>query len=308
MAISRTDHIHYPILTNGLDFILEGLKLLSGVPNPKDIKYAILHVSAGIEVVLKERLIQEDWRLVFEDMSEADLTDYNNGDFSSVYYNTCIERLKNDCGVSISSGMKKRIGRLRKLRNQIEHFGVSVSANTALSITAKAMTDLVDFVNRECNTTEETDIEMIKEIRSLLGSFQTYRVEKWQRIKKEVDDSATAVVTCPGCDESAAVTGEGANCKFCGYRADTEEAANEYISSVMGLKSHYRVVKQGGVWPLQHCPECCEDALIQEGDSSFCFSCGITFNAVCSRCQEPMNAPVDEIPVCSDCWATIMAD
>lgn len=44
---------YFGVLENGLDFLLSSLDYLSGDPKEKDLKYAVLHLSAGVELVLK---------------------------------------------------------------------------------------------------------------------------------------------------------------------------------------------------------------------------------------------------------------
>jgi len=41
------------------------------------IKYSLLHLSSGIELVLKHRLLQEHWTYVFTDMNKAKKKRYN---------------------------------------------------------------------------------------------------------------------------------------------------------------------------------------------------------------------------------------
>jgi len=53
----------------------------------KRIKYAVLHLFAGIELVLKERLRREHWSLIFEKTDKANKLSLDKGDFVSVNFN-----------------------------------------------------------------------------------------------------------------------------------------------------------------------------------------------------------------------------
>src|SRR4030095_5920957 len=50
------DDVQLSMLENGLDFIASGLKHIASPISKFDLKYAVLHLSAGIELVLKDRL------------------------------------------------------------------------------------------------------------------------------------------------------------------------------------------------------------------------------------------------------------
>ena len=67
-----SDAIQLSMLENGLDFIRSGLKSIASPQSKFDLKYAVLHLSAGIELVLKDRLRREDWTLIFDDVTQAD--------------------------------------------------------------------------------------------------------------------------------------------------------------------------------------------------------------------------------------------
>ncbi len=70
-------------LENGLDYMTSVVDLLAGNPTERDLKYAVLHLSAGIEVLLKARLAQEHWTLVLDNVDQASKLQYERGDFTS---------------------------------------------------------------------------------------------------------------------------------------------------------------------------------------------------------------------------------
>jgi hypothetical protein len=69
--MSDEHEITFTPLENGLDFILRALEYLADDPTKRDLKYAVLHLHSGVELILKERLRREHWSLVFEKPEEA---------------------------------------------------------------------------------------------------------------------------------------------------------------------------------------------------------------------------------------------
>lgn len=59
---------------NGMDYLLSTVTHLTGgqqPPGDRDLKYAVLHLHAATEVLLKARLVREHWSLVFSDPGKA---------------------------------------------------------------------------------------------------------------------------------------------------------------------------------------------------------------------------------------------
>src|SRR3989338_7974548 len=96
-----TPEVSFTLLENGLDFILSAVEHLSGKPSKRELKYAVLHLYSGTVLVLKARLLREDWTYLFADPEKADEKLFNTGDFHGPNLNQCIERLE-DIGVEIS--------------------------------------------------------------------------------------------------------------------------------------------------------------------------------------------------------------
>jgi hypothetical protein len=99
---------HYTLLENGLDFVrssLEHLTAASAASTPDNgsqkrrLKYALIHLCSGIELVFKEHLRQDAWQLVFQEQDRATEAAYQSGDFKSVCFDTARDRLEEECGV-----------------------------------------------------------------------------------------------------------------------------------------------------------------------------------------------------------------
>ena len=66
----------------------------------------------------------KDWRLLFVDVDDADEQRFVEGDFVSPGTAEVIKRLRDNAGVQVTSSRRRTLGRLRMLRNRIEHFAV----------------------------------------------------------------------------------------------------------------------------------------------------------------------------------------
>ncbi len=317
-----SESLRLTLLENGLDFIRSGLRCLQvDAPGKHDLKYAVLHVCAGIELVVKERLRREHWSLVFDRVENANEKSYQTGDFSSVSFNDCLQRIIGICGVKISDRQRQRLGSFRSKRNRLEHFGILDSAEAIVAATAEALNFLLEFIHAELNPEElgGEEVALLDEIREMLGGFKAFVTERWKTARGHSKYSEGAAVTCVRCVQEAAIIDDGINCLFCGYRGEPEQAAEEYVGDVLGL-SRYTTVKDGGVWPIVKCPSCDRLTLVDRGGSGsqhpqkqfICFGCGEVWKEgeldYCSSCGQPY-ADADEFPMCSECFeARVKAD
>ncbi len=84
---------------------------------------------------------------------------------------------------------------------------------------------------------------------------------------------------CPSCGEvfliPASENGK-CHCYYCGFEADGESAAKQYLSNVKNLNER-RIIKDGGIYPLFSCPTCRKRSLVPLKDKNLCFSCGRLF-------------------------------
>lgn len=105
------------VVENGIDFLTHSSDILE-----KNPKYSVIAFCAGIELVLKSRLILEHWTLVLADPSKADRASFLAGDFRSVSTPECIDRLSRICGSYVSKEAQKSFAGLVQHRNRLVHF------------------------------------------------------------------------------------------------------------------------------------------------------------------------------------------
>lgn len=306
-------------LSNGLDFILVSLESLSGKPTDRQVKYGILHLCAGMMLILKERLRREHWSLVFDDIDKADRVKYDKGDFVSVSFDKTVKRLRGICRIPIPEEEYLVLDGLRKQRNQIEHFAISVPIEAAKATAATALGPIIDFITDKMAEPKGEDAEVLAKIRNLLSKFEKYVKNRWKAIKKDVEGYGDAVLRCKSCMQRAMVTADGGTrCLFCGQTELGFRAADRFIEEELGL-SKYRTVKDGGTWPVFLCPECDSESCVDTDTELICFDCGTRIPAnqfsFCDNCGQPYRvtpyseADGDEAdeddydgPVCPRCY------
>src|SRR5580704_16646195 len=161
------DHnIQLSMLENGLDFIRSGLKHIAAPVSKFDLKYAVLHLSAGIELVLKDRLMREDWTQIFVKPGDATEEKLKSGNFKSVNLYECLERLEEHCLVDLPD--KALLVSFKNQRNPIEHYALNLSKEALEASSAIVLGALIDFIGEAY---EEDDLstdesELLQRIRT----------------------------------------------------------------------------------------------------------------------------------------------
>jgi hypothetical protein len=309
------EELKFTVLENGLDFIFTALDHLRGDPKPRGLKYAVLHLSAGVELILKDRLRREHWSLVFDNIDKADLETYSSGDFTSVSLKTSIQRLIKICDIDIDSDKQRSLFNLRKSRNRLEHFATVDSPTALKASSAGVLSFTLDFIVNEfvADELEESETELLGGIRKLLPEFEQFVESRMKEINDILTADNTPIVDCPRCTQPAMKIDDGVTCHFCGYSADGDVGAQDYTESLFGLD--WKHVADGGLIPIYNCPECGSEALVDVGslkqdfssERFVCFSCGNSWDwgtmDFCERCGTPTPHNEDEgLAICESCW------
>lgn len=314
------ENVRFTLLDNGLDFVLSALEHIAGEPSSRDLKYAVLHLSSGIELILKERLVREHWTLVFDRVENAEKSKFRNGDFNSVAFEQCVQRLMNICGVQMDEQIRRDLKSIRNRRNRIEHFEFNDSVAAMKASCSLVLNFLYDFIHRELSPTTDFE-EQLNQILVYLCEFDEFVKDRMKIVRRRTNDSYSPVVICPRCFQKAVtIDGEGIECHFCRYTARGEDAADEYVTEVLNLSS-YEIGKDGGEWPVYNCSECGNTALVHETDDFTCFFCGEHWTRsnmrFCESCGEPFalqsvqtedgEEEIDSF-MCPSCWEERMRD
>lgn len=309
-------NIEYSLLENGFDFLVCSINNMNIAREPamdedgrkRLLKYAVLYLSSGIELIFKHRLLNENWTYIFADMNKANKQAFEGGDFRSVDSTLNIERLKNLCDITLSKDEEKTIENLRKKRNKIEHFRIKESIESVEAIMLDSLSLILNFIARYTDlklfSDEENELfEMIKKETLNLEEVIAAR-EKVIEVSAKKDGVINSLITCPECLKRYLSSNDGeVRCLFCYYSDHPENMADAYISNVLGLTAY-----DGSEYPLYECFECYENSMVFDHDKGicFCFNCGFSKNLsdikFCADCEQPVISRGDnEIVLCGDC-------
>ena len=271
-------------MENGLDFVLSAADLATR-DTPRDWKYAILDLSNGMELLLKARLEQEHWSLLFSNPDKANRSKLQQGDFNSVTFDQACARLKEIVGVCIKDSDRKHLDSIRKLRNQFTHYSTAIDSAATKSLVAKCMNFCIEFCQEEGMVAED---EQLLEIHGALRGFQEFIDERMTAIEAELEGEY--IWQCPMCWQSAVIVdADDTRCRFCSVTPDAEELAeHNNFERPSSNPSDPRL-------DLPLCPECGMGLVTHLARSTelktfyMCSFCGESGNEMveCSMCGSP---------------------
>ncbi|WP_329127204.1 hypothetical protein [Streptomyces sp. NBC_01465] len=315
-------------MQNGLDYLIDVIDCLAGGPGevtPRRLKYAVLHLQAATEVLLKYRLYQEHWTLVLQnlDVSRANKNKkmsrdrFDRGDFVSCGPEETVERLRYLLGVPISDQEQEQIVALAKSRNALQHFGLTDSDGTIEVRTVEVLDFLIRFLDEQLlpnldEAEREGVDDDVEHIRGGLRQIRTFVERRMERLKGQLEAVEERILECPDCRQWALQVGDPTSCLFCHTATDSQQAAWTYATYVLRLPWRSRpttdVFSQPGTPPVDPCPECGTDTLVQgaltaaqpDRPTNFCFNCALAFPELCEICSQPFRA-ADEESICGSC-------
>lgn len=301
------------LIENALDFILSALEHAQA-DEDRSLKYAILHLSDGVELVLKEKLRREHWSLLFADVKRASESALAAGEFRSVDFDECIGRLESISGLDMTFHASL-LSLLRRHRNKLQHFEYDGSKDEVISILTKTWGFVLDFLHDHLPDVVGEQTTTIEKIRGLMIENEEFVRERRTSVQRAVDDFRTlssAILECPRCLEpSLLIPGDhNPNCLFCRYNAPPEQAVEDWCLEFLGMQSP----KERYTNPDRFtCPQCGLETLIQQEFRNMnppdpgwvCFNCGQAwdYNRIefCDWCNEPYERVEDDLGMCSDC-------
>lgn len=290
--LCMTKNVEFQLADNALDYILSAAEHAK-TGNARDLKYAVLHLFAGVELILKASLQSHDWTLLFSDMSKATLTLLQAGDFRSVDFHTAWDRLDKHVGLSLDPADFSHLDGLRKLRNRVQHLQVTVDAAQVKSLLAHGGSFVVGFLKDQLPALETSHADVLSEIHEHLRDFKQFVAERLKAIQGDL--SAAAIkIECPRCWQESLVIGdfEHPMCAFCGGEFAPEEMA-EFSESAQ----------------VERCPECERDTVAVRFAGQdmvwFCCACGHegTYRR-CPRCNNLMSELEGPCASCMDEYLT----
>lgn len=313
--------MHFTPLMNGIDYLESVVEHLSGEPTHRDLKFAVLHLQAAAEVLLKRRLQTEHWTLVVKDTGKATRDRFDAGDFQSVTVEETVRRLTEIVGVPVAADEAKALRRLAWMRNQLQHWGLRASTAEVEQVAVRVLDFLIGFIEAHLPNELEQDSVNARASMALvserLDDIEQYVAQRLQRISSEIEGEgrAGATVQCPACDNmTLVVAGPSGTCRYCSSTYESTELVDAYLGSVLGFS--WRVRADGGESPLHECPMCEAETLVSDVwtaasvaiPAPFCFTCATSVHgtAGCARCGTVFLPSGDET-VCDNCFAIAMS-
>ncbi|MFF0408331.1 hypothetical protein [[Kitasatospora] papulosa] len=323
--------VDFPPVENGIDYLRDVVDRLAREDDlpvtPRGLKYAVLHLQAATEVLMKYRLSLEHWTLVLEKLdltrtSKKPITPegFDGGDFISCSLKETVLRLRNIVGVAITQDEEGQIVSLAKSRNALQHYGLTDSEGTIETRTAEVLDFLIRFLDEELlpqldEEARERVVEDMEHIRRGLTKIQAYTDQRMERLRQNplLTDAKERTLQCPDCRQWALVAGGPTKCFFCTAAVAPELAAESYAFSILRLpwrrpKPTNDPFTDPATPPVDACPECETDSLVrgaitvasQDRPTNFCFNCAVGFPDLCEICHRPFR-PVDEQSICDSC-------
>lgn len=306
--------IDLQLLKNGLCFLEEAVRKLkdSDIDNNDEnqpLKYAILHLFSGIFLILKEKLKQEHWSLLFEDIDKADLKKLKTGDFKGVSFQTCLNRLENISSLKLSREQKKYLNQLQNNRNKLEHFFQQEDKEAFKSLLVINLDIVFAFITKNFQDLPEENTKQINDIKDFSYQIGKFVKSKLKEIKPQLKDQKV-VLFCPDCSNKALILDKEAHlikCLFCHKETDADN-----YEEIYSYNDPYDYFDQRNCY----CPECeAINSLVSAQDEKelVCLQCFADFDKnsfdECSRCGDYIGWSSDDgVPICSLCLENLMSD
>ncbi|MFE3608251.1 hypothetical protein [Streptomyces goshikiensis] len=253
-----------PPVANGLDYLVSVVDLLGPddegePPSASALKYAVLHLDAAAEVLLKARLEIEHWSLVLGKVDKGTTyAKYKAGDFYSVGTEEALRRLRQMAEVDVPTEGDISLTALGKLRNQLQHYGLVATREEIEPVAAKVLDFLVAFLDGHLLPAADPVAQAaagndMLHVRHGLNRIQGYVDERLSRLGADLEGLEDRTVQCTRCFQDTLVAGDGiapatVRCRFCQTGFTPQEIANEYEEVNLG-----GLLYRGGQASCEHC-------------------------------------------------------
>ncbi|MER7236372.1 hypothetical protein ABT348_36275 [Streptomyces olivaceus] len=304
--------VDFPPVQNGIDYLLSVTDHLThgDPPEPRDLKYAILHLQAAVEVLLKARLQREHWSQVFKNPGAATRARFESGDFESCTTDAALDRLAGIAGVTIADKAVKTLGVPTKSRNALQHYGLTTSAPAVEARAAEVLTFLMEFFTTELQPDLSMDEDKLVQrdlavIRARLGTITSYLKQRHNEIRAELAPVADSVVECPVCAQFAVQVGfPDPQCSFCHMG---------WVHSYGLLFDYLRAFDRPGLLTGE-CPDCGHEEMLRQtrvaaapaSPRTLCFGCATSLGpqtATCTNCAALYEPGAEDLGMCPRCLA-----
>jgi hypothetical protein len=170
------------LLENGIDFVRSGIEdyFQTNKPDARVHKYAVLHIFAGVLLLLKERLSREHTSLIFAKVEEA-----GNEGATTVNFDQAVLRLRRIAHVDLDQQMPiLREG--QRIRNALEHYEVKLDLKQTQEIVGKLCSFVYVFMRDELGELLEKHLKpavwnRVQDLRGIAEEMVAERRRAWQK-------------------------------------------------------------------------------------------------------------------------------
>lgn len=181
----RTE-LKFNLLENGIDFIRSGIEryFLRDTAGARDHKYAVLHIFAGVLLLLKERLRKAHPSLIFKRVEDV-AKEFSKDDVKTVTFDEAVERLRNCANVDIPANQLAALRTAQRIRNQLEHYEVSLDLKQTQAVVGRLCEFAYFFMRDHLNESLGQHLKgevwhRVVELRGIARKLEEERLEEWR--------------------------------------------------------------------------------------------------------------------------------
>lgn len=252
------------VVKNGLEFIERGVRNLWDRRDKHHLKHSVINFYAGVELLLKTRLMREHWALIVEDINQADASKFIEGDFRSVGLESTLKRLSKIPMENIPASARDSFNVLRQHRNRMVHFFHSVDLRTKegkalegqiVREQCRGWFHLRRLVGDKWSAYFANYMERIGRINDGMKRHKLYLDTVYEQVKPELDKEQS----------QGSLVGQ---CFTCGYPAHLVEESGPNDTSCRVCRATQTFVRHG-------CSSCNEPFIVEDGcETQACPNCG----------------------------------
>lgn len=175
-------HLTLTLIENGIDFVRSGIEhyFLLDAPSPRDHKYAVLHVFAGVLLLLKARLSREHPALIF-----VRVEDVGNAESLTVNFKQVVDRLETVAKVNLTA-YRATLDAAQRARNRLEHYEVSLKLSETQELVGRLCEFVYLFLRDELGEDLQTHLrgavwDRVQELRGVAEAIEKKRREDWKQ-------------------------------------------------------------------------------------------------------------------------------
>ena len=299
------------LLENSLIHLLDAVNRLDEeIPDIISLKYAVVHLWRGINILLEKRLLDEHWTLACGNKNYSNYLNKNfgSGGSASLSFNDLKNKLNTFCGINID-GYNYILNKIQKDYQNIE---LSQFRGSKVQITGcfiEVWPLIVDFISNHVDFSHDSYAKnLFNQTCEIMDSHLKFIRHKKNEIKtflsNQLEESYYAKpLNCPRCLQDAIPLLSNNNgkyrCAFCDHVILWNELAVECGSYFNNFG------------PFD-CLECSYQGALKIDDRWICLSCSNTWEIehinICKLCGEKIFFTQNERKYCKHCKCTTVVD